>query len=216
MIELRRISKHYAGLAILNEVSLLIQPGECVRLQGGSGAGKTTLLRLIAGLDTPDSGEILLRHHDSAALAPHQRNLAYQFQDSALWPHLSLLDNVAYPLNGDRRQAHHFLERAGLSALAHRKPSQVSGGEARRAALARALAPRRDILLLDEPLACLPPQLQEQMSTWIAEELKLTQAACLWVAHQDAEAYQIAHRTLYLANATLTAQAGPSLQSATD
>ena len=204
MIELRQVSKQLAGRPILSQVSLLIQPGECVRLQGDSGAGKTTLLRLIAGLDTPDSGEILLRHQNAAGLLPHQRQLGFQFQDSALWPHLSLLDNIAFALNGDCRQAQPFLHRAGLQALAHRKPAQVSGGEARRAALARALAPRRDILLLDEPLAYLPPQLSQEMSAWIAEELTLTRAACLWVAHDAEEAINIAQRTLQLVNAGIS------------
>lgn len=203
MIELRRVTRRWESRTVLDRISFHVGPAECVRLQGDSGAGKSTILRLIAGLDSPDGGEVYLRGKSAAGLAPHQRQLGYQFQDSALWPHLSLLENVAFPLNGDRRQAAQLLERAGLAALAHRKPAQVSGGEARRAALARALAPRRDILLLDEPLAYLPPQLRAEMSIWIAEELALTRAACLWVAHHADEAQQIAHRTLRLDNGAI-------------
>ena len=204
MIELRGVRKALGGTTVLDDLDLLVHPGECVMIIGDSGAGKTTLLRVIAGLETPDSGSVWLRGRDAMRLAPYKRMLAFQFQDAALWPHMSLLDNVSFGGSGAASRAGEFLDRAGLSKLAKRRPADVSGGEARRAALARALAPRRDILLLDEPLSNLQPALRVQMAEWIREELQLNQAACLWVAHDADEAAGIASRTLTLAGGRLT------------
>lgn len=202
MIELRSVSKTIGSTAILIDASLRVQRGECVVIVGASGAGKTTLLRLIAGLDTPDAGSILLRDREVSrpgwTLPPFDRRLGFQFQDSALWPHMSLLQNVAYALNGDKRRAAECLDRAGVGALAGRRPSEVSGGEARRAALARALVPRHDIVLLDEPLSSLQMSLRETMRRWICEELRACQAACLWVTHDPVEAADFADRIMLI------------------
>jgi molybdate transport system permease protein len=120
---------------------------------------------------------------------------------------MSLIDNVAFNGADAASRAGEFLERAGLSHLAKRRPAEISGGEARRAALARALAPRCDILLLDEPLSNLQPALRTQMAEWIREELVRNKAACLWVAHDVGEAAGIANRTLTLAGGKLTSAA---------
>lgn len=207
MIELRGVSKRMGSAVLLQEATLLVPQGECVGVLGASGAGKTSLLRLIAGLDTPDEGSIRLRGVEVSrpgwALAPHERRIGFQFQDSALWPHMTLLENVAYALDGNKRRAMECLERAGLGALARRRPAEVSGGEARRVGLARALAPGRDILLLDEPLSNLPNSLVETMTCWIREELRSTNAACLWVTHDPAELASFASRILTLSGGAL-------------
>jgi len=204
MIELRGVRRTLGGVTVLDGVHLCVARGECVVLTGDSGAGKTTLLRVIAGLDRPQAGSVWLRGKDVTATPPHERALALQFQDAALWPHMSLVDNVSFGGAGAAARGRAFLERAGLSHLAERRPAEISGGEARRAALARALAPRRDILLLDEPLSSLQPALRAQMAEWIRDEVQLTQAACLWVAHDAGEAAGAASRILTLAGGTIT------------
>ena len=209
MIELCGIHKTLGGRAILGGLDLAVAPGECVAIAGPSGAGKTTLLRIVAGLETPDAGSVRLRGCDAAPLAPHARLLGFQFQDSSLWPHMTLAGNIAFGCDGSSRRVEECLDRAGLAALALRKPSEVSGGEARRAGLARALAPRRNILLLDEPLSNLEPALQARMAAWIREELLLTGAACLWVAHDPREAEGVAGRVLALENGRLISRLFP-------
>jgi iron(III) transport system ATP-binding protein len=204
VIELRNVRKVLGRRRVLDGLSLLVSPGECVAITGVSGAGKTTLLRLVAGFETPDEGAVLLRGVEVSrpgwALAPHARALGFQFQESALWPHMNLRANVAFGLHTDGTRADDCLARAGLSEMADRYPGEVSGGEARRAALARALAPGRNILLLDEPLANLQPELCAGMARWIAAELRAASAACLWVAHHPEESAGVATRVLVLSN----------------
>jgi len=198
LIELRDLSKRMGKTQVLSGATLRVEPGECVTIVGPSGSGKTTLLRLVAGLERPDSGTILLRGEVANRAGwlqpPHGRSIGFQFQDSALWPHMTLLENLAYGLEGDRNRAMECLKRAGLSELALRKPEEISGGEARRASLARALAPRRDIVLLDEPLTSLQAVLRAQIAHWVREELKAVNAACLWVTHDPSETGVIAGR----------------------
>jgi ABC-type Fe3+/spermidine/putrescine transport system ATPase subunit len=200
MIELRNVRKRLGNAMILNGANLRVERGECVAVVGPSGSGKTTLLRLIAGLERPDSGSILLRgveaNRDGWQQPAFERAVGFQFQDSALWPHMSLLENLAYGLKGDKSRALECLERAGLKDLAGRRPAEVSGGEARRAALARALAPGRDIVLLDEPLTNLEAALRAEIGRWIAGELQTVHAACIWVTHDPSETEGAAGRVL--------------------
>ncbi len=207
MIEFQDVCKRLGNTVVLNHANLRVERGECVAIVGPSGAGKTTLLRLVAGLEMPDSGSILLRGvdagRDGSLLPPYQRAIGFQFQDSALWPHMSLLQNLAYGLNGDKSRALECLKRAGLSELASRLPAEVSGGEARRAALARALAPENDIVLLDEPLSNLQKSLRVEIANWIARELQAVHAACLWVTHDPSDTEGIATRVLTIEDGEL-------------
>jgi len=200
MIELRNVCKRLGNTLILDGASLRVEAGECVALVGPSGSGKTTLLRMIAGLERPDSGSILLRgvetNRDGWRQSAYERAVGFQFQDSALWPHMTLLQNIAYALDGDKCRALECLERAGLREMAGRHPAEISGGEARRAALARALAPGRDIVLLDEPLTNLQESLRAEIGRWTVAELRAARAACVWVTHDSTETQGIAGRVL--------------------
>ncbi len=213
MIELKEVSKSIGGTLVLDRVNLSVEQGECIAIVGPSGTGKTTLLRLIAGLEPLDSGSILLRGTEVSRpgwqLPPHARSIGFQFQDSALWPHMSLCDNLAFALNSGKIRALECLRRAGIEALASRRPSEVSGGEARRAALARALAPAREIVLLDEPLTHLEHALRDGIAQWIAAELKAANAACVWVTHEPAEVHGIARRILTLKDGQLRQMQSP-------
>ncbi len=163
--QLRDVSKLYDGYAALSKVSLIIEPGQHVAILGTSGCGKSTALRLLAGLDTPCDGEVLLnRTVVSAAhtiiMPPHLRGVSMVFQDLALWPNLSAIENVRLGLSGtnlSRREsatrADDALHRCGIESLAKRLPNTLSGGQQQRVALARAIAPRPDFLFLDEPFA---------------------------------------------------------------
>ncbi len=164
-LELRDVSKLYDGQAALSNVTFTIEPGQHVAILGTSGCGKSTALRLLAGLNTPSDGEVLLNGRvvstaGTILMPPHLRGVSMVFQDLALWPNLSALENVRLGLSGTRlsrretaTRADEALHRCGIASLANRLPNTLSGGEQQRVALARAIAPRPDFLFLDEPFA---------------------------------------------------------------
>jgi len=180
-LELRTVSKAYDGSLILKDVSLTIEAGESVAILGRSGSGKSTLLRLLAGLEKPTTGQVLVggvlaSDRDRVLVPPHRRSLSMVFQDLALWPNLTVLGNVLLGLSGLRLSRHdarsRALEALGLCAVEHlqrRKPSQISGGEQQRVALARAIATRPAFLLLDEPFSGLDPVTKAQVVGVIAQ-----------------------------------------------
>ncbi|MBY0505901.1 MAG: ABC transporter ATP-binding protein [Bryobacteraceae bacterium] len=182
---------------------MTLERGELHALLGPSGCGKTTCLRMVAGFETPDSGEILLNGVDIAPLKPYQRNVSTVFQSYALFPHLTVFDNVAFGLRqrGEkavRDKVMASLEMVQLAAKADRRPAQMSGGEKQRAALARSLVLAPDLLLLDEPLSALDPNLRQQ----VRHELKALQRRVgitfLMVTHDQEEALSLADRITLL------------------
>ncbi|MFB0936132.1 MAG: ABC transporter ATP-binding protein [Propionivibrio sp.] len=206
-IEIKGISKQYAGRTILSDLSLELQDGECFTLLGPSGCGKTVLLRLIAGFEAPDSGSILIGGDvvaDASSgqmLPPDKRSLGMVFQDYAVWPHMTVFDNVAYPLKLAGIGAHELKSRAmrnielvGLTNLDQRLPSQLSGGQQQRVALARALVSEPQILLLDEPLNNLDANLREEMRFEIKALQQKTGVTILYVTHDQEIALGIADR----------------------
>ena len=206
-IEIKGISKQYAGRTILSDLSLELQDGECFTLLGPSGCGKTVLLRLIAGFEAPDNGRILIGGDvvaDAASgemLPPDKRSLGMVFQDYAVWPHMTVFDNVAYPLKlagiaADelKRRAMRTIELVGLTHLDQRLPSQLSGGQQQRVALARALVSEPQILLLDEPLNNLDANLREEMRFEIKALQQKTGVTILYVTHDQEIALGIADR----------------------
>jgi len=200
-IELRAVTRRFGAVRALDEVSLAIAPGEFFALLGPSGSGKTTCLRLIAGFDRPTQGSVLLDGEDVTGVPPFRRNVNTVFQDYALFPHMSVAENVAYgpkvrgsPAAARRRDALEVLELVQLGALADRRPAQLSGGQKQRVALARALINRPRVLLLDEPRGALDLRLREEMQT----ELKALQhrlgITFVYVTHDQGEALSMADR----------------------
>ncbi|RJT81081.1 ABC transporter ATP-binding protein [Arthrobacter cheniae] len=169
-LELRSVSHSFGGTDVLHDVSLTVPPSGCVALLGASGSGKSTVLRIIAGLDRPSAGQVLVDGDDMGAVHVEQRGMALVFQNALLFPHLNVIDNVAFParMAGQRRaearrHAMEYLELVQLADYAHRPVGKLSGGQEQRVALARALARNPRILLLDEPFASLDVQLREDM-----------------------------------------------------
>ncbi|MBM4299015.1 MAG: ABC transporter ATP-binding protein, partial [Deltaproteobacteria bacterium] len=201
VLEFRSVVKRFGAVNAVDGVSFSIAPGEVFTLLGPSGCGKTTTLRLVAGLEEPDGGEILIRGAAVAApdrglfAAPEKRQLGMVFQSYAIWPHLSVFENVAFPLrvrrethDGVRKRVLQTLEIVGLGGLAERGATQLSGGQQQRVALARALVYEPAILLLDEPLSNLDAKLREQMRVEIRALQRKLNLTILYVTHDQAEA----------------------------
>ncbi len=204
-LECRHISLSYGNNEVLKDVNLRIEPGEFFALLGPSGSGKSTLLRLIAGFNRHQRGELLVGGQDISSVPPHARNIGMVFQNYALWPHMTVFDNVAFGLVERResrdtikRKVGEVLELVGLQAYAQRRPGQLSGGQQQRVALARTVVIEPKLLLLDEPLSNLDKQLRVQMR----EELKNLQRklglTTIFVTHDQEEAMTTADRMAVL------------------
>ena len=200
-LRLERLSRRFPGAAhpAVDGISLTLGQGALLALLGPSGCGKTTTLRMIAGLERPDDGRILVDGRDVTALPPHRRNMGVVFQSYALFPHLTAAANVAFGLEmrGVARaertaRVAEALALVGLSALASRKPGKLSGGQQQRVALARALAPRPDLLLLDEPLSALDAKLREEVRDEIRALQQRLGATTVFVTHDQTEALAMA------------------------
>ena len=199
------LSKHFGRLAALDGVDLSIRDGEFVALLGPSGCGKTTLLRLVAGFERPEQGELKLAGVSVArpgwALPPEDRSIGMVFQSYALWPHMSVAENVGFALRVRRvaaeqrkRQVAEALELVGMAGFEARRPSELSGGQRQRVALARCLAMRPAIVLLDEPLANLDAHLRESMQSEFRRFHRQIGATFIYVTHDQAEAMALADR----------------------
>jgi putative spermidine/putrescine transport system ATP-binding protein len=200
-IELREASRSFGTVVALDRVSLSIASGEFFALLGPSGSGKTTCLRLIAGFDHPDRGRILLDGKDVTDVPPFDRNVNTVFQDYALFPHMSVAENVAYGLRvrrvgaaERRRRAIEMLELVRLGEFADRRPNQLSGGQKQRVALARALINQPRVLLLDEPLGALDLKLREEMQAELKGLQQRLGITFVFVTHDQGEALSMADR----------------------
>lgn len=201
LLQVSHLSKAFDGKPTLADVSFEVEVGEIVCLLGPSGCGKTTLLRIIAGLETVDSGTVRLEERDLLHVPVHQRNFGLMFQDFALFPHKSVWDNVIFglrmqnlPSEQIRALGEQALATVGLSEFARRNVHQLSGGERQRVALARSLAPKPKLLMLDEPLGALDRQLREELMIELRRILKAAHLTSIYVTHDQAEAFAVADR----------------------
>ncbi|MFO7318927.1 MAG: ABC transporter ATP-binding protein [Clostridia bacterium] len=200
-LQLIGLTKRFGDVTAVDGVHLAVDQGELLAVVGPSGCGKTTLIRMIAGLETPDEGRVLIRGRDATHLPPERRNVSIVFQNFALFPQMTVAENVAYGLRWRRldraerqRRVTEMLEMVGLSSLRHRRPHQLSAGQQQRAALARALAPQPETLLLDEPLSALDADLRERLRLEIRRIQKELGITTILVTHDQEEALGIADR----------------------
>ena len=216
MLNIENVSHSYEQALSLRDVSLQVEQGEILCLLGPSGCGKTTLLRIVAGLETDCQGAILFNGQDLRQMPVHQRGFGLMFQDFALFPHLSVEGNVAYGLkrhgvakNQRQRVVDALLNRLGLAGLNHRDVAALSGGQKQRVALARSLATRPKLLMLDEPLGSLDAPLREQLAVELRHIIKADALSAIYVTHDHQEAYAIADRIAVMKAGAIQQQDSP-------
>jgi putrescine transport system ATP-binding protein len=200
-VELKSVTKEFDGFKAVKEVSLEIYQGEIFALLGASGCGKSTLLRMLAGFESLTSGEILLDGQSMAKIPPYQRPINMMFQSYALFPHMTVEQNIAFGLKHDKlskpaikAKVAEVLNLVRMSEYANRKPHQLSGGQQQRVALARSLAKEPKLLLLDEPMGALDKKLRTQMQLEIVDILESVNVTCVMVTHDQEEAMTMASR----------------------
>ncbi len=208
-LEIANIWKTFDNTGALCDVSFSVASGEIVCLLGPSGCGKTTLLRIVAGLEVPDSGRVLVDGEDVAPVPPHQRDFGLMFQDYALFPHKNVFENVAFGLRMQHgasghteeriaARVHQVLDLVGLRGFERRAVDELSGGEAQRVALARSLAPRPRLLMLDEPLGSLDRATRERLMVELRDILSGVGVTALYVTHDQTEAFSVADRAIIM------------------
>ncbi|MFK7836859.1 MAG: ABC transporter ATP-binding protein [Sulfitobacter sp.] len=209
-VEVQGLSKHYGSVVALKDVDLRIEAGEYFVLLGPSGGGKTTLLRTIGGFHKPTTGKVMLHGQDVGHLPPDKRPTSMVFQSYALFPHMTVLQNVGYglkvaglPKSDIAEQGAAALELVGLTGFADRKPHELSGGQQQRVQLARAMVLKRDVLLLDEPLAALDAQLRKDMCLELKHLQEKVGITFIHVTHNQEEAMTVADRIALIADGEL-------------
>lgn len=200
-VKLNHLTKRFNGAAVVDDVSVSIRKGEVFALLGASGCGKSTLLRMLAGFEVPSSGSIVLEGQDITAQPPYVRPINMMFQSYALFPHLTVWENIAFGLQREGlakseidERVQDMLSLVQLKPYTKRKPHQLSGGQQQRVALARSLAKRPRLLLLDEPLGALDKKLREQTQTELVSIIKRVGVTCVMVTHDQEEAMTMADR----------------------
>ncbi len=214
-LTLDRLDKRFAGLHVTRDLSLSVDRSEIVALLGPSGSGKTTVLRLVAGFETPDSGGVHVEDEDVTRFPPERRRFGMVFQHYALFPHMSVGENVAFGLEAQRmpreemeRRVAETLASVDLAGFERRRIAEISGGQQQRVALARALAPRPRVLLLDEPLSNLDPTLRERTRRELKRIIRRVGITTLFVTHEQEEAFDLGDRVAVI-NAGRLEQVGP-------
>lgn len=222
-ISIRNLTKRYGDMTALNNVSLEIDNGEFLVLLGPSGCGKTTLLRCLAGLETPDNGEIIIGDEvifsskEKIMLPPGKRNLGMVFQSYALWPHMTVRDNVKFgldviktPKEASDRQLDEVLAKLGMGDLSERYPSELSGGQQQRVALARLLATKPPVFLMDEPLSNLDARLRMDMRVELKRFQSDAGATTVYVTHDQTEAMTMSTRVVVMKNGEIQQVSPPA------
>ncbi|GAA4504199.1 putrescine ABC transporter ATP-binding subunit PotG [Pseudaeromonas paramecii] len=216
LLEIRNVTKSFDGAVAVDDVSLTINKGEIFALLGASGCGKSTLLRMLAGFETPTKGQIILDGQDLSKVPPYKRPINMMFQSYALFPHMTVEQNIAFGLKQDRLSKEDIAERVGemldlvhMKAFAQRKPHQLSGGQRQRVALARSLAKRPKLLLLDEPMGALDKKLREKMQLEVVDILERVGVTCVMVTHDQEEAMTMAGRIAIMDRGEFVQIGGP-------
>src|SRR3954471_2979517 len=198
-IEARSVSKKFGTFAALDDVSVDVASGSLTALLGPSGSGKSTLLRVIAGLEVPDAGDVFISGREATALAPQKRGVGFVFQHYAPFTHMTVWENVAFGLKirkwekeAVRSRVDELLELVQLAGLGKRYPSQLSGGQRQRMALARALAPEPEVLLLDEPFGALDARVRVELREWLLRLHDEMHVTTIFVTHDQEEAWELA------------------------
>src|SRR4051812_47498652 len=215
-IEARHINKAFGTTPVLQDVSVEVASGSLTALLGPSGGGKSTLLRVIAGLEQPDSGTVLISSNDVTRLSPQRRNVGFVFQHYAAFKHMTVFDNVAFglqirkrPKDQIRTRVHELLELVHLDQFAKRYPAQLSGGQRQRMALARALAVEPEVLLLDEPFGALDAQVRKELRTWLRRLHDEVHVTTVFVTHDQEEAIEVADTIVVLAGGEVVQAGSP-------
>lgn len=215
-VEFRKIRKDYGNFTAIPDLNLTIAPGQLVTLLGPSGCGKTTTLRMLAGLETPTAGAILIGGADVTRLPPNRRDVTMVFQSYALFPHMSVIDNISYGLESGgmkpkeaKAAAGGGLELVGLSGLGDRLPSELSGGQQQRVAVARALVLEPQVLLLDEPLSNLDARLRRRVRTEIRELQQRLGFTAVYVTHDQDEALAVSDRIVVMKDGRIAQDGSP-------
>jgi iron(III) transport system ATP-binding protein len=216
-LDVQHLTRRFGGATVVSDLSIQVPAGQVTCLLGPSGCGKSTTLRMIAGVDRPDTGRVLIDGQvvcdDQVQVPPEGRSVGLMFQDFALFPHLSVADNVAFGLRGPARDKAHrvaeLLERVDLGGFGPKHPHQLSGGEQQRVALARALAPRPRIMLMDEPFSGLDNRLRDGIRDATLEVLKEEGAAVLLVTHEPDEAMRMADEIALMRGGRIVQQGAP-------
>ena len=214
-LTLNRLDKHFGGLHVTRDFSLSVEKSEIVALLGPSGSGKTTVLRLVAGFETPDSGSVRVEEEDVTRLPPERRRFGMVFQHYALFPHMSVGENVAFGLEAQGmpradvgRRVAETLAAVDLAGFERRRIGEISGGQQQRVAVARAIAPQPRVLLLDEPLSNLDPTLRERTRRELKRIIRRVGITTLFVTHEQEEAFDLGDRVAVVNSGRLE-QVGP-------
>ncbi len=216
-IEVQRVSKRFGGAVAVEEVSFAVPAGSLTALLGPSGGGKSTVLRIIAGLDTPDSGSVLIDGQDVTSQPARSRGIGFCFQHYAPFRHMTVFENVAFGLKVRRRpkaevadRVHELLTLVRLEGFAGRYPSQLSGGQRQRMALARALAVQPRVLLLDEPFGALDAQVRKELRRWLRELHETVHVTTVLVTHDQEEAMEVADEIVVIRDGRLEQVGSPA------
>src|SRR5213080_82124 len=214
-IEARNVTKRFGDFVALDDVSVEVESGSLTALLGPSGSGKSTLLRVIAGLERPDTGEVFISGKEATALSPQKRGVGFVFQHYAPFKHMTVWENVAFGLRIRRRpkaeirtRVEQLLELVQLAGLGRRYPAQLSGGQRQRMALARALAPEPEVLLLDEPFGALDARVRAELRDWLIRLHDVVHVTTVFVTHDQEEAMEVADQIAVLNHGRLE-QVGP-------
>lgn len=216
-LQISNIALSFAQNAVLSDISLFVEGGTTLALLGPSGCGKTSLLRLVAGLETPNHGEIVVGGaplvDDGTFVAPERRRVGMVFQDGALFPHMSVAENVAYGLSRNEiaeGRVQQALAMVDLDGFDDRRPASLSGGQGQRVAVARALAPQPDVLLLDEPFSSLDAELRVRVRADLVRLLAELRITTLFVTHDQEEAFVVGRQVAVMNDGTIVQQGTPA------